>query len=234
MQNAFREAEQTGAPIWRPLLFEFQGDQRTYDIEDQYMFGDRIMVAPILDQGKERRRVYLPRGARWVDYWTGQTYAGGRYLERQTGVETLPLYIRGGSIIPRREVQMYTGEKQLTNLTLDTWMSANGSASTTYYEDDGATKDYQRGVYNDTRFTVRRAGGGFTINAEPLHRGFASPTSTYTLQLHEVTDPPVPGATATVAAGSKRRVKVRYNRSTRVLRVTMPASTRSVHVALRR
>jgi alpha-glucosidase len=231
MQNLFREAELTGAPIWRPLLFEFQDDERTYDVEDQYMFGDRIMVAPIVDQGKERRRVYLPRGSRWVDYWTGQTYAGGRYLERQTGIETLPLYVRGGSIIPRRETQLYTGEKPLTNLTLDTWMSRNGTAATSYYEDDGATKDYQEGEYNQTRFEVRRTGDAFAFTAQPQHRGFDSPTSMFTLQLHNVTDSPVPGSTA-VAAG-KRRVRLRYDRATRTLRVKMPATTRKLRFKVR-
>lgn len=95
MQNAFRKAELTGEPLWQPLLYQFQDDERTYDIEDQFMFGDRIMAAPIVDQGKERRRIYLPRGSRWTDWWTQQTYAGGRYIERQTGIETLPLYVRG-------------------------------------------------------------------------------------------------------------------------------------------
>jgi alpha-glucosidase len=230
MQNLFREHELTGAPIWRPLLFEFQNDERTYDVEDQFMFGDRLLVAPVVDQGKERRRVYLPRGARWVDYWTGKTYAGGRYVERQTGIETLPIYVRGGSIIPRRETQMYTGEKPLDNLILDTWMSAKGTATTDYYEDDGKTKDYQRGAYNTTRFAVTRTeDGGFTLTATPTHRGFQSQTTSYTLQLHEVTDSPVPVA----ATSAGRKVNVEYDKAKKVLRVRMPANTRKVHFKLR-
>jgi alpha-glucosidase len=231
MQNLFRAAEQTGAPIWRPLLYEFQNDERTYDVEDQFMFGDRIMVAPIVDQGKERRRIYLPEGSRWVDYWNGTTFAGGRYIERQTGIETLPLYIRAGSIIPRRDAQMYTGERPLTNLILDTWMSANGTASTTYYEDDGATKDYQRGEYNDSRITVTRANGGFSINMEALHRGFDSPTTSYTLQLHNVTDSPVPPSAPVTSAVRGGKVRVSYNRKKDLLTIRMPATTRKVWVS---
>jgi alpha-glucosidase len=77
LRNAFRRAADTGAPVWQPLLYQFQRDPRTRDVEDQYMVGGRLMVAPVVEQGQTERRVYLPEGARWTDYWTGEQHEGG-------------------------------------------------------------------------------------------------------------------------------------------------------------
>jgi len=185
IQNAFRKAELTGEPVWQPLLYQFQNDGPTYDIEDQFMFGDRIMAAPIVDQGLLRRRIYLPRGSRWTDWWTQQTYAGGRYIERQTGLETLPLYVRSNSIIPMRETQMYTGEKPLTNLFLEAYVTPTGTARTSYYEDDGHSLAYQQGAYNQTEYTVRRTPeGGYAFTARPEHVGFQSDMTSQTVRIH--------------------------------------------------
>ncbi len=86
-------------------------------IEDQYLFGDSLLVAPILTP-TNRRRVYLPAGT-WLDFWTKEVMAGGRWLEVEAPLEVLPLWVRGGAILPMGPVQQYVDEKPLHPLTIE-------------------------------------------------------------------------------------------------------------------
>jgi alpha-glucosidase len=213
LQNAFRTASDTGAPVWQPLLYQFQDDPETYEIDDEYMVGERLLVAPVVDQGQTARRVYLPEGATWTDYWTGERHRGGTWVDRPADLGTLPIYVRGESIIPSREVQQHTGEKPLTDLVLDGWVDKRGS--TTFYEDDGATLDYERGAYDATTFTITRRGRGVRFSAKEVHDGFASSIRTYTLRLHGVERRP-----SSVAAGAA--VPFSYDAGSDVLELEVP------------
>ena len=172
INNAFRKASETGSPVWQPLLYQFQDDAETYNINDQFMLGDRLLVAPVVEQGKTSRKVYLPKGTRWIDMWTGQSYQGGNWIDREADLATMPIFVRADSIIPSREVQQHTGETPLTNLILDVWVDRE--AKTVFYEDDGATLDYKKGAYDTTELDVERNGRNLTFNAKDLHDGYNS------------------------------------------------------------
>ncbi len=88
-------AHQTGSPVMRPLFFDFQGDETCYRIEDQFMFGPDILVAPVLFQGAVGRDVYLPAGTHWTDAWTGETFDGGEWLKASAPLERIPVFLRG-------------------------------------------------------------------------------------------------------------------------------------------
>ncbi len=90
-----KEAHERGHPIVRPLFYEFQDDEDTYMIDDEYMLGKAVLYAPIIYPQVERRKVYLPRGARWANYWTGEIQRGWA-----DSTHDLPIYIREGSIVP--------------------------------------------------------------------------------------------------------------------------------------
>jgi len=91
-----RAAHESGAPVMRPLLFDFPDDRESSDIGDQFMFGDKILVAPILEEGARTRRVYLPRGESWRDAWTGETLLGGVWIDVEAPMEKVPFFYRGG------------------------------------------------------------------------------------------------------------------------------------------
>ena len=89
-------AQQKGIPPMRPLFFDFTQDKQCLDIEDQFLFGSDLLVAPILLEGAREREVYLPEGTIWTDAWTGQALEGGQHLFADAPLERIPVYIRHG------------------------------------------------------------------------------------------------------------------------------------------
>jgi len=126
------KATKTGLPMMRAMVLEFQDDPNTYSMEDQYMFGDAFLVAPVYTP-VNRRTVYLPEGT-WFDYWTAKEYKGPITLQVQPLLEVLPLYIKGDSIIPMGPDMSYVGEKPFNPITLDVWLCSEGEC--TIYDDD--------------------------------------------------------------------------------------------------
>jgi alpha-glucosidase len=114
------------------MVLEYQHDPRTYDLEDQYMFGDAFLIAPVCSPSNQRS-VYLPEGT-WFDYWSGEKLEGPLTVTVEPDLETLPIYVRADSIIPMGPDLAYTDEKPLDPLTLDVWVRE--SAETYIYRDD--------------------------------------------------------------------------------------------------
>ncbi len=96
-----KKAHLEGVPVMRPLFYDFPEDQTAYRIEDQYMFGPELLIAPILHQGESLRKVYLPAGAEWTDAKTGQTFSGGCYVDCQAPLGVVPVFCREGSNLPK-------------------------------------------------------------------------------------------------------------------------------------
>ncbi|MFC1959706.1 TIM-barrel domain-containing protein [Chloroflexota bacterium] len=88
-------AHEKGHPVMRPLFFDFEDDSGCIAVDDQYMFGPEIMVAPVLSQGEEKRSVYLPAGVSWTDAWTGEVFEGGQSITAEAPLERIPIYLRG-------------------------------------------------------------------------------------------------------------------------------------------
>ena len=110
---------ETGLPFVRPLVLDFQDDPTTWVVDDQYLFGDRMLVAPVLDDS-DGRRVYLPHGT-WFDFWTKRRCEGGRWLDVHAPLEVLPLFVRGGAVLPLGPVQQHVGERTLDPLTVEVY-----------------------------------------------------------------------------------------------------------------
>jgi alpha-D-xyloside xylohydrolase len=87
-------ASQDGTPVMRPLFFDFPKDEKCYTIEDQYMFGPDIMVAPVVEAGISSRKIYLPTGAEWKDALTGKKYIGGQTIDYKVEIENIPIFTR--------------------------------------------------------------------------------------------------------------------------------------------
>src|SRR5450432_2586690 len=133
---------QTGAPSMRALFMDFPNDPKVADLGDEYMFGPAFLVAPVTEQGATSREVYLPAGADWYNYWTNQRISGGRLVGVAAPIDTLPLFVRAGSIVPTGAPILSTNEDQKIAKVL---VYPGANSDFTLYSDDGKTYDYEKG-----------------------------------------------------------------------------------------
>ncbi|WP_411167613.1 glycoside hydrolase family 31 protein [Clostridium sp. MB05] len=149
------KCENTGAPIIRPLLFNYQNDKNTYEINDEFLYGDSILVAPIVEQGMRQKLVYLPKGNKWIDFWTGEEHNGGKYIIKDAPLDTCPIFIKEASIIPMAIEQNYIGEKENNELILNIYLDNDiEEFKYTHHLDDGESFNYKEGIYNEYEIVV--------------------------------------------------------------------------------
>ena len=172
LYTTLEEAHRTGVPLFRPLLLNYQNDSNTYNLDDQFMIGDDLLLAPIVKPDVTRRLVYLPAGT-WYDYWTNKRYSGGTMISVEAPLDSVPMFVRGGAIIPVGPALNYLGEKPVDLITFNIYPDESGSAAEKLYEDDGISPAYKRGVFRRTRFTVRRAASGFVVSIGAAEGSFA-------------------------------------------------------------
>jgi alpha-D-xyloside xylohydrolase len=133
---------QTGAPFMRALFMDFPKDPKVAGIPDEYMFGPAFLVAPVTEQGATTREVYLPAGSDWYNYWTNERLKGGQTIVAKAPIDTIPLFVRAGSIVPLGSVVQSTKEKQAI-AAVRVYPGANGRF--TLFSDDGTTYGYEKG-----------------------------------------------------------------------------------------
>lgn len=141
---------QTGAPYMRALFMDFPADPKVADIPDEYMYGPAFLVAPVTEQGATHRTVYLPAGCDWYNYWTNERLHGGQTIVADSPIDTLPLFVRAGSIVPLGSEVESTQQTQ-TIAYLRVYPGANGSFI--LFEDDGKTYAYEKGDGSTTKLT---------------------------------------------------------------------------------
>lgn len=139
----------TGMPMMRALVLEYQDDENTYAIDDQYLFGSNMLIAPVTTKGAQTRVVYLPEGT-WYDYWSGDAYEGRRYYNIVTPLEKLPIFVKAGGILPQQRV-LNLGRETADIITLEIFPS--GDSSYQIYDDDGQSKAYESGDFTMTEIT---------------------------------------------------------------------------------
>ena len=144
LYSSVHECTSTGMPIMRALWLHFSDDPKAVECGDQFLWGKSILVAPVVEKGAAVRRVYLPRGA-WYDFWTNERVEGGREINRPVDLETIPLYVREGSIVPLGPVKQFTGER--VDEPLSVLIYPGVDASFLLYEDDGASFKYRKGEW---------------------------------------------------------------------------------------
>jgi alpha-glucosidase/alpha-D-xyloside xylohydrolase len=144
LYSAVRECTITGMPVLRALWLHYPNDPKAVACGDAYLWGKDVLVAPVVEKGATTRKVYLPRGG-WIDFWTGERLEGEREIIRPVDLETIPLYVRAGSIIPFGPVKQYTSEKSDKPLSISIYPGADGSFL--LYEDDGTSFNYRQGEW---------------------------------------------------------------------------------------
>ena len=93
-RRLMKEANETGAPVMRPLFYQFPEDEKAWEIKDQFLFGDKYLVAPVTEYGQRKREVYLPAGASWTEQSTGKTYEGGRTVTADAPLDVIPVFVK--------------------------------------------------------------------------------------------------------------------------------------------
>jgi alpha-glucosidase len=162
LYTTLEEAHRTGVPLFRPLLLNYQDDPNTYNLDDEFMIGNDLLVAPILKPDVTSRLVYLPRGI-WYDYWTNRKFSGGSMVRVDAPLETVPMFVRGGAIIPLGPLMNYVSEKSFDPIIFTVYPDADGSAATTLYEDDGLSPAYRQGTFRRTTVEARRVARGYVV-----------------------------------------------------------------------
>ena len=156
--------------MMRPLAFDFPKDTALYDIKDQYMFGDSLMVCPVttpmyylsgnrrIEDRSHERWVYLPSGCGWYDFYTGSFYEGGTWITTQAAIDRIPVFVRAGSIIPMTEASLHVSVKDEIR-----WkVYAGADCEYKLYEDAGDGYGYEAGEYTLRRYYWSEAEGRLT------------------------------------------------------------------------
>ncbi|HEV2436197.1 MAG TPA: TIM-barrel domain-containing protein [Verrucomicrobiae bacterium] len=158
--SVMEQAAETGVPALRPLFLEFPDDEQIAGLDDEFLFGADLLVAPVLREGVTERDVYLPEG-NWFDYWTGRRFAGHQTLHVPVTLDSIPIFVRGGGYIFRQPVVQSTDE--MPGNALEVLVAPARESESTLYEDDGETPAYRNGDFMKRRFRQNRAGGLTTI-----------------------------------------------------------------------
>jgi len=143
LYSAVRDTHRTGIPLMRSIWFSFPNDPAALAVDDAYMWGDSLLVAPVTEKSAAERITYLPKGA-WFDYWTGESIVGGERHTRSVDLATMPLYVKAGTILPLGPVKQSTLERSSAPLELHIYPGAD--AHFELYEDDGTSMDHTRGI----------------------------------------------------------------------------------------
>jgi alpha-glucosidase (family GH31 glycosyl hydrolase) len=167
LYSSVRECSGTGMPVMRAMWLHYPDDAKAVACGDQYLFGKNLLVAPVVEKGAASRNVYLPRG-RWYDFWTDDLVEGGREISREVDLETIPIYVRAGSILPFGPVKQYTAEK--VNDPLSPVIYPGADDSFLLYEDDGTTFDYRRGEWMGIHMIWNEALRSLTLDLAPGSR----------------------------------------------------------------
>ena len=160
LYTTLEEASRSGVPLFRPLLLNYQQDSNTLNIDDEFMIGADVLVAPVIRREMTSRMVYLPQGS-WIDYWTGKRIDGGTMIRVEAPLETVPMFVRAGAIIPMGPEMNYVGEKPVDPMTFAIYPDESGRASTTLYEDDGVSPAYRQGMFRRTQVSSAKSTNGF-------------------------------------------------------------------------
>ncbi|MET0570530.1 MAG: TIM-barrel domain-containing protein [Pedobacter agri] len=181
LYSSMHQQYETGIPMMRALVLNYQDDENVYEIGDQYMFGDNFMVAPVTTKGAITRSIYLPEGT-WFNYYTGEKFDGKSYHHVVAPLETIPLFVKAGSIIPMQPEMTYAGEKPVDVITLDVFPL--GDSKYDLYEDDNLSSDYKTGKFAMTKITSSLKDNALQLNISKPVGSFKTNKHRYLAKIH--------------------------------------------------
>jgi alpha-glucosidase len=171
LYSTFWEHHRYGFPILRPVVMQEQDEIFNQARQDEFTYGDKILVCPVMEPGQQSRLVYLPKG-NWYYYWDNEMVEGGKEVEVATPLETIPLFIKAGSVIPEYPVMQYVGEKEIEEVKLNVYYS-DAPANSFFFEDYGETFAYEQDIYSEKKFVV--SGKATCMTIEQSMEGLYTP-----------------------------------------------------------
>ncbi len=162
LHAAFVDYHRTGMPPFRPLVLDHPDDVRTWAVDDQYMVGESLLVAPVV-AGQAKRDIYLPKGD-WYDFWSGARVAGGQRLSVAAPLEQIPMYVKAGAMLPLADVTLHTDDRASGALTVMAYGSSD--AQTNLYEEEGE----QKPALTEVRLTWRAGAPSGTLDRTGTER----------------------------------------------------------------
>lgn len=183
LYSLFADAHETGAPVYRPTVYDFSSDAATLTQDYDFMFGPYMLISPVYEAGASTRSVYLPAGTDWVDWWDGTVRTGGASYVVSAPLDRMPIHVRRGAIIPMGPVMQYADQAPLSELTLEVFPGTSTS-SFTMYEDDGISFDYLSGASVRTTYTTRRRGVEFQLDVAARQGSYVPTARTYMVKAH--------------------------------------------------
>jgi alpha-glucosidase len=171
---AFVLASETGEPVQRPLALDFQDDPQAFAIDDQYLLGRALLVAPVLHPGATQRSLYLPVGS-WVEWASGRVFEGQRRIEVAAPLGRTPLFVRAGSVLPELErapQTTYGLAPEVVELHVFPPTKDERGGGGLLQEDDGISSAYRDGAFFRTVFELERTAGKLVLRARTTGKGF--------------------------------------------------------------
>lgn len=237
LYNAFYQSSKTGLPVMKALLLDYPSDPEAVSQQEEFLFGDDLLVAPVVKDGEWTWSVYLPKGE-WFDFWSDRTYEGPESVTVDAPLGRIPIFVRGGAVIPTRQLVEYTDEAPINPLTFEIY--PDGHSSRNYYEDDGESFKYKSGDSLLETVSVSSTPAGIAVNIGARQGSYTPPPRSLVLKVHEVGSAPrqvlLDGQDLRPAASSEALAHAArgwfYNAVTRVVQVRFPdrGAARSVRI----
>ena len=178
--SAFWEHHRHDFPILRPLVMHEQENVLTHTIQEIFTFGDKILIAPVSDPGARTKNVYLPAGS-WYNYWTHEHMQGGREYQMAAPLDSMPIFVKAGSVIPESPVMQYVGEFELEELIFQIYYSEY-EANSFYFEDHDDTFAFEQNIYLEKKYVVNGDSKSMTI-MQSIEGLFTPRYETYDLKI---------------------------------------------------
>jgi alpha-glucosidase len=225
LYTLFEECHRTGAPILRPLLFEYPEDETTYTMDDEFLLGNALLVAPVTRPGIEYRHVYLPQGT-WFHYWTGVRFDGPAHILAHAPLGEPAIYLKANISLPLWPDMNHAYERPVDPLTL-LLHPVEGSGESALYEDAGNGFGYERGEYARRSVICEVKGNEISVRLTKREGSFTPERSSVNLELRGVTGQP-----QSVAINGEE-VDYTYEESRRRLVISLMEGARELVVEVR-
>jgi alpha-glucosidase len=233
LYTAFYQHAQNGAPVVRPVFWSTLTDTAALGVNDEYLLGDHLLAAPVVDSAADSRAVYFPAG-RWFRLGSDSAYDGGRRATVSapqplndggdtTGLRGLPVFARAGAVIPMQAVLPYEGARRLDTLALHVWPGSPTLVTSMLYEDAGDGYAHERGNYRLTTFTTSSGTTNGSLDIALAQTGSYSGARAFTVTVHAV---PRPGS----VQADGRSVPVRHDAARRTSSFVVASGVRRITV----
>ena len=181
LYTSFWRYAEEGTPILKSLVLFDQKDPHTHYRNDEFIFGEKILICPILEPNAKGRRMYFPKG-RWYNFWDNSIVAGGEEKWVDADLESMPIFVKEGAIIPKYPIQQYVGEKEIEQLELDIYYK-EGIESSEVYEDAHDGYDYKKGRYSLRNF--KQVGKRKSLTIQQFKSGkYVTNYDTFKMNIH--------------------------------------------------